>query len=80
MPGECSNRTSVTSWTRSGTRRRMTAVASGGLLLQRAKEIEGQRLAGEQVGPQTLDVDDGADLAVGDLVVDERDERRGRSG
>ena len=44
------------------------------VLLQRAEEIEGERLAGEQVGPQTLDVDDSADLAVGDLVVDERDE------
>jgi hypothetical protein len=45
-----------------------------GVLLQWAKEIEGERLRGKEVGPQTLDVDDSADLAVGDLVVDKWDE------
>jgi hypothetical protein len=47
----------------------------GQTLLEGAKEVEGQRLAGEQVGPQTLGVDDGADLAVGDLVLHQWDQR-----
>jgi hypothetical protein len=44
-------------------------------LFERAEEIEGQGLAGQQVGPEALDVDHGADLAIGDLVPDERDQR-----
>ena len=44
------------------------------VLLERPKQIEGERLRREQIGPQTLDVDDSADLAIGDLVVDEWDE------
>jgi hypothetical protein len=43
-------------------------------LLERAEEIEGQGLAGQQVGPETLDVDDGTDLAIRDLVLDEGDQ------
>jgi hypothetical protein len=46
-----------------------------GPLLERAKEVEGQGLAGQQISPEALDVDDGADLAIGDLVLDQRDQR-----
>ncbi len=46
------------------------------MLLERAKEVEGQGLAGQQIVPEALDVDDGADLAIGDLVLDEGDQRQ----
>jgi hypothetical protein len=44
-----------------------------GSLFERTEEIEGQGLAGQQVGPETLDVDDGADFTVSDFVLDEGD-------
>src|SRR3954451_9907147 len=45
------------------------------LLLERAEEIEVERLAGKEVGPKSLGIDDSANLAVGELAADERDER-----
>ena len=46
----------------------------GKVLLEWSEEIEGQRLTGKQVVPRPFDVDDGADFAVGDLVLDEGDQ------
>ena len=44
-----------------------------GPLFERAEEIEGQSEAGQQVGPETLDVDDGANFPVSDFVLDKGD-------
>ena len=45
-----------------------------GPLLEGAEEVEGQRLAGEEIVPQTLGVDDGADLPVSDFPLHQRDQ------
>ena len=42
------------------------------VLLERQQQAEGQRLAGQQVGPEPVGLDEGADLAVGDLAAHER--------
>ena len=44
------------------------------MLLEGAKEAEGQGLAGQQVVSEALDMDESADLSVCDLALDERDQ------
>jgi hypothetical protein len=48
----------------------------GQVLFERAEKIEYQRLAGEEIVPEAVDVDHGAEFAVGDFILDEGDQCR----
>ena len=75
-PGECSKRTSGDFADEIGDQPAHDGGGEGEVLLERPEEIEDQCLAGEQIVPEALDVDDGADFAVGDFVLDEGDQGR----